>query len=133
MVSWRTRRTGGSRLTGISRKQNGGCDLQSTRHLKIDTRTGRLTGTSSLTFNRVCDLPSCRQMISRAVLLLALVFSFALIGVEARAQLFETQAAQAFMSAARTGGRLLSLNPAPLSPPPSRAMPPTMERRSNAI
>src|SRR5690606_8773944 len=121
------------RLTGISRKQNGGCDLQSTRHLKIDTRTGRLTGTSSLTFNRVCDLPSCPQMISRHVLLLALVFAFALIGVEARAQLFETKAAQAFMIDAETGSVLFSLNPDALIQPASLAKLMTMEMAFNAI
>jgi D-alanyl-D-alanine carboxypeptidase (penicillin-binding protein 5/6) len=72
-------------------------------------------------------------MISRAVLLLALVFSFALIGVEARAQLFETKAAQAFMIDAETGSVLFSLNPDALIQPASLAKLMTMEMAFNAI
>lgn len=72
-------------------------------------------------------------MISRHVLLLALVFSFALIGVEARAQLFETKAAQAFMIDAETGSVLFSLNPDALIQPASLAKLMTMEMAFNAI
>ena len=72
-------------------------------------------------------------MIPRHVLLLALVFSFALIGVEARAQLFETKAAQAFMIDAETGSVLFSLNPDALIQPASLAKLMTMEMAFNAI